>query len=76
VSDIDNDARPPTWNGAVTTTAFDEISKLTQSPPCPRCGVPMRLARLEPHPRPRGHADDMIYECSCGQQLTRTIETK
>ena len=75
MSNIDNYARARNWNGAVTT-AFDEISKLTQSPPCPRCGVPMRLARLEPHPRPSGHADDMIYECGCGQQLTKTIETR
>jgi hypothetical protein len=32
----------------------------------------MWLSRLEPHPAPDRDADNMTYECACGEQLTRT----
>ena len=62
-------------NGAMASTS-ERLSSLLKAPPCPRCGAPMWLARLEPHPAPHGGADDMIYECVCGEQLTRTVETR
>lgn len=60
-------------NGAVRY-ASDEISNLTRPPSCPRCSAPMRLSRLEPHPT--GEADDMLYECGCGEGLIKTVERR
>jgi hypothetical protein len=54
-------------------SSSERLSTLLKSPPCRRCGAPMWLARMEPHPTPDSGADDMIYECACGEQLTRTV---
>jgi hypothetical protein len=71
------DGRPRSqhWNGAVVSTS-ERLSNLLKAPPCPRCSAPMWLTRMEPHPTPDGGADDMIYECACGEQLTRTVEAR
>jgi hypothetical protein len=61
-------------NSAVASSSA-KLSKLLKAPPCPRCRAPMWLTRLEPHPAGRS-ADDMTYECACGEQLTRTVETR
>ncbi len=43
-------------------SSSERLSTLLKSPPCRRCGAPMWLARMEPHPTPDGGADDMIYD--------------
>jgi hypothetical protein len=62
--------------GRAMASSSERLSNLLKAPPCPRCSAPMWLARLEPHPTPDGGADDMIYECACGEQLTRTVEAR
>jgi hypothetical protein len=57
-------------------SSSERLSNLLKAPHCSRCGGPMWLARMEPHPTPDGGADDMIYECACGEQLTRTVESR
>lgn len=63
------------WNGAVASSS-ERLSNLLKAPPCSRCGAPMWLSRLEPHPAPDRGVDNMTYECACGEQLTRTMETR
>jgi hypothetical protein len=41
---------------------------------CPRCGLSMRLAGIEPDPTPEHRADLLTYECSCGQLLVESTE--
>jgi len=79
VSNIFDRLQSPPSNGApgrAMASTSERLSNLLKAPPCPRCGTPMWLARLEPHPTPAGGADDMIYECACGEQLTRTVESR
>ena len=51
------------------------LSNLLKAPSCPRCRAPMWFSRLEPHPTTDGD-DDLTYSCGCGEQLTRTVETR
>jgi hypothetical protein len=36
----------------------------------------MWLSRFEPHPAPERGADNLTYECACGEHLTRMVETR
>jgi hypothetical protein len=41
-------------------------------PDCPRCGEPMRLARVEPHPR-FANLDERFFRCACGEQISDVV---
>jgi hypothetical protein len=43
-------------------------------PPCPKCGEPMKLMRVEPADEP-GH-DLRMFECKCGHTETREVTYK
>ena len=78
MSNIFDRLQSPPSNGArgrAMASTSARLSNLLKAPDCPRCRAPMWLARLEPHPTPDGGSDDMIYECACGEQLTRTVES-
>jgi hypothetical protein len=45
------------------------LKALDNPPACPKCGLKMRLARLDPHPV-RG-ADQVTFDCSCGELLVQ-----
>jgi hypothetical protein len=40
---------------------------------CPQCGNRMRLAVLEPHPRPNSHKQTTTFNCTCGERFSCTI---
>lgn len=40
---------------------------------CPQCGNRMRLAVLEPHPRPNSHKQTTTFNCTCGEKFSCTI---
>lgn len=61
------------WNGT-TMSSSERLSNLLKAPTCPRCSATMWLSRLEPHPN--GTTDNMVYDCACGEQLTRTVKTR
>jgi hypothetical protein len=42
-------------------------------PPCPMCGAPMKLMRVEP--AEPGH-DLRMFECKCGHSETREVAYK
>ncbi len=54
----------------------DPLASLTNPPPCPRCGLKMRLARIEPQPAPNGFVEQVTYDCSCGQLLTAAVGSR
>lgn len=60
--------------GRATPSSSEKLASLLKAPPCPRCSATMWLVRLEPHPAAAGGMDDMIYECGCGEQVTRTVD--
>jgi hypothetical protein len=40
---------------------------------CPQCENRMRLAVLEPHPRPNSHKQTTTFNCTCGERFSCTI---
>jgi ribosomal protein S27AE len=48
------------------------------APFCPKCNVPMTLARTMPSALPKGaRAETRIYECGrCGATATRTVRLR
>lgn len=40
---------------------------------CPQCGNRMRLAVLEPHPRPNSHKQTTTFNCTCGERFSCSI---
>jgi hypothetical protein len=79
VSNLHERLRSPSSNGPLNgavTSSSAKLSNLLKAPPCPRCGAPMWLSRLEPHPTPDRVIDNMTYECACGEQFTRAVETR
>jgi hypothetical protein len=79
MTNIDDRSRHWPSNGGLgggVASSSEKLAKLIKAPPCPRCSAPMWLARIEPHPTPEGGADDMIYECGCGEQFIRTVKTR
>ncbi len=40
-------------------------------PDCPRCRTAMRLRLIEPDPHLDLRADRYVFDCSCGNELTK-----
>jgi hypothetical protein len=53
----------------------EKLRSLAQPPSCPACGTQMRLARIEPAPGAGRRAEQITYDCTCGQLVTKVVET-
>lgn len=79
MTDFYDRPRSSLTNGALgigVASSSEKSLQLMKAPPCSRCGAPMWLTRIEPHPSPDVDTDDMIYQCGCGEQLTRTVKSR